>query len=285
VVSLPEVGRELVVRRLFGIVEMSSDLLEHDIALEIQVVGVECGMEHEIGKDVECGREPNGRHVGVVEGGFLSCCGVQVAADVVDLPRDLDGGAVLGAYHKVKPTVDELKDGVSPGSEARVWETPVGRLGGIICFDLNFDDLRRQYAALRPEMLLFPSMFHGGALIEGWAVDCRCHIVAATQLEGSGIVDPLGRTVAATNCYCCVARATINLDYEIVHLDFNREQLDALARERRGDVTVEIPPHIGRVIIENRTDRYDLAELIEEFEIETLDHYFERAGAEIERHR
>src|SRR5262249_9628531 len=64
--------------------------------------------------------------------------------------RDADGvhnsiafigpdGRVLGAYHKTFLTISELEQGLKPGKGPVIVETAIGRLGGAICFDLNFD--------------------------------------------------------------------------------------------------------------------------------------------------
>lgn len=184
-------------------------------------------------------------------------------------------GEVLGAYRKSYLTRGELDAGLTPGPGARVTDTPAGRIGAMICFDLNFRPLRDAYADLAPDLLVFPSMFHGGILQRQWAVECRCHLVSAMQVEGGGIIDPFARPLARTHCYTDVALATINLDYRLAHLDHNREALQSLQREFRPHVTVDVPPNIGRAMIVNHTEEHDLDELIEQYDIELLEDYLE----------
>ena len=133
-------------------------------------------------------------------------------------------GEVLGAYHKSNLTLGELELGLSPGKGAVVVDTAIGRFGGAICFDLNFEWLRRQYRELAPDILVFPSMYHGGLMQRVWAYECRAFFVSALPFHGGGIVDPLGVPLVATDCYTSVARARVNLDRAVVHLDINRDK-------------------------------------------------------------
>jgi len=195
-----------------------------------------------------------------------------------------DGG-VLGVYHKTFLTMGEIESGLHSGPGAVVVDSPIGRLGGIICFDLNFAELRREYIAKKPEILTFSSMYHGGLVQATWAYECRAYFVSALQIEGSGILDPYGWPVKLTDCYSDVARATINLDYAMAHLDYNREQLDKLAKQCRGDISVDIPANVGSVLITNLTDKYVLDDVVREFGIELLDDYFARARAANDKNR
>jgi len=186
-------------------------------------------------------------------------------------------GKALGAYHKYYVTIGEVEDGITSGPGPVVVDTPAGRLGGIICFDLNFSDLRERYRALRPQVLTFASMYHGGLEQAVWAYECRSYFVSAIHIPGSGILDPFGRPVALTDCYNTVARATINLDYVVAHLDYNREKLDAIAKKLRGHVAVDIPANIAPALVTNLTDRYVLADVVREFKLELLDDYMARS--------
>src|SRR5262245_7177047 len=46
-------------------------------------------------------------------------------------------GEVVGRYDKMFPTTTELEKGVIPGAAVPVFETDLGRVGMLICFDLN----------------------------------------------------------------------------------------------------------------------------------------------------
>lgn len=186
-------------------------------------------------------------------------------------------GRVLGAYHKTFLTRSELAEGLKPGSGAVVVETDIGRLGGAICFDLNFDSLRQEYARLRPDILVFPSMYHGGFVQNWWAYSCRAFFVAALPFHGGGILDPLGQPVALTDCYNLVARARLNLDRVLVHLDYNREKFPAIEQRYRDEVHIEVPANIGAALLYSLSEKRTAMDIVREFELQLLDDYFREA--------
>ncbi|MCZ7648284.1 MAG: carbon-nitrogen hydrolase family protein [Planctomycetota bacterium] len=189
-------------------------------------------------------------------------------------------GRVLGAYHKTNLTHREIEWGLTSGPGAKIVETAVGKLGGIVCFDLNFEPLRKEYKALRPDILCFASMYHGGLVQGMWAYDCRSFFASALPFMGCGVLDPFGREQAATDCYSKVAMATVNLDREIIHLDYNREKFAEIRRKYLGEAVIDIPPNVGSALLYSLTHKRRAMDIVREFELELLDDYFERALAD-----
>ncbi|MBN1673123.1 MAG: carbon-nitrogen hydrolase family protein [Kiritimatiellae bacterium] len=192
---------------------------------------------------------------------------------------------IAGAYHKSFLTDGEIADGLASGRGAVTVETPAGRLGGAICFDLNFGALLDGYRANRPEILCFASMYHGGLMQAQWAYQCRAYFVAALPFIGGGILDPFGRPVALSDCYTQHPCARINLDYVMVHLDKNREKFPDIRRKYRHAVSVDIPADIGPALIVSHTEQRTAAEVVAEFGLEPLDDYLARAIAANEKNR
>lgn len=194
-------------------------------------------------------------------------------------------GAILGAYHKSNLTAGEIEGGLTPGRGAVVVDTPVGRLGGAICFDLNFEWLRQEYRARKPDILCFASMYHGGLMQQMWAYDCRAFFVSALPFHGCGILDPFGRPLKVTDCYTSVARARINLDRVMVHLDFNREKFPDIEKEHLGEIVVDIPSNIGPALIYSLSDRISAMDVVREFELKLLDDYMAASLDNNAKHR
>lgn len=186
-------------------------------------------------------------------------------------------GAVAGVYRKAYPTASELAEGLAPGPGAVVLDTAIGRLGTAICFDLNFESLRDEYRALRPDILVFASMYHGGLAQAIWAYECRAFLACAWQYTGGGILDPFGRAMAVNDCYHPVARARVNLDRAMVHLDFNREKFSAIERTYGDEVRIDIPPDIGSALIYSETDKRTAMDVVRGFDLELLDDYLQRS--------
>jgi predicted amidohydrolase len=187
-------------------------------------------------------------------------------------------GTLLARYDKTYLTDSELSKGLVPGKGAVVADTPIGRIGFVICFDLNFAELRTAYAKLDPEIMCFPSMFHGGFLQTFWAYECRCHFVSAAQMAGCGIVDPFGRPLKTSDEYTSVPMAALNLDYAMIHLDYNREKFPEILRDYGPQVTIDIPPHVGSALLTSWSDDLTAMDVVEEYGLELLDAYLARAG-------
>ncbi|NLF02216.1 MAG: carbon-nitrogen hydrolase family protein [Anaerolineales bacterium] len=187
-------------------------------------------------------------------------------------------GDILGAYHKVNLTLGEIGDGVRSGNQPVVIDTAIGRIGGAICFDLNFEEIRHGYRRLRPDIIAFASMYHGGLMQQMWAYECRAYFVAALPFLGGGILDPFGRPMALTDCYTPVAQARVNLDRAMVHLDYQREKFREIERRYGDEVCIDTPPNIGSALITSLTDQRTALDIVREYELELLDDYLARSA-------
>lgn len=97
-----------------------------------------------------------------------------------------------------------------PGTEPVTVDTPLGRLGLSVCYDLRFPELYRTYAAAGAELLAIPSAFtsatgraHWEVLVRARAIENLCTVIAPNQggrhpggretWGDSLVVDPWGR--------------------------------------------------------------------------------------------
>ena len=189
-------------------------------------------------------------------------------------------GETIGVYNKNHPVIEETTEaGILCGKDAPVFECDLGRVACAICFDLNFDELRLHYASCRPELILFSSMYHGGLMQTMWAYSCRSYFVAAIAGPPSEIRNPFGEIVASTTNYRDYAVADLELDFCVAHLDYNRERLTALKKQYGPEVSIHDPGHVGSVLVASLHPDRTAVEMAEEFEIELVDDYFERALA------
>lgn len=98
---------------------------------------------------------------------------------------------------------------IEAGNKAIVVETPFGKIGLAICFDLRFPELFRQLVLLGAEIIVLPAAFtastgkaHWDVLLRARAIENLCYVVASAQggyhVNGretygdSMIVDPWG---------------------------------------------------------------------------------------------
>ncbi|MGM0380466.1 MAG: carbon-nitrogen hydrolase family protein [bacterium] len=119
-------------------------------------------------------------------------------------------GEVLGVYRKVHPFPAE-KEWTEAGNSVEVYDTDIGRIGMMICFDGDFAELARLMGKKGADIIVRPSAFLRS--YETWsmtnaarAYDCRAYLVAPNQVGidagdtyyygHSMIVTPQGRKVA-----------------------------------------------------------------------------------------
>jgi hypothetical protein len=190
-------------------------------------------------------------------------------------------GEVAGIYNKNHPTIGEIENGSLCGKDAPVFECDFGRVAMAICFDLNFNELRLKYVKAKPDLIIFSSMYHGGLMQSYWAYSCRCHFVGAIagRATPSEIRNPLGQIIASNTNYFDFVVAKVNLDCELVHLDYNWERLRKLKAKYGPKVIISDPGCLGAVLISSEHETINVDEMIKEFEIELLDDYFARALA------
>jgi nitrilase len=132
------------------------------------------------------------------------------------------GGRRVARYDKMHLFDVELPGGeryresatIAHGPEApTVLDTPAGRLGLSVCYDLRFPELYRRLGGNGAEILTVPSAFtattgeaHWEVLLRARAVENQCYVLAPAQwgehpggrrTHGhSAIVDPWGRVLA-----------------------------------------------------------------------------------------
>jgi deaminated glutathione amidase len=84
---------------------------------------------------------------------------------------------------------------VTPGSETVIADTPVGRLGLSVCYDMRFPELYRELVSQGAEWLAMPAAFtvptgraHWETLLRARAIENLCYVVAPAQwgLHSSG---------------------------------------------------------------------------------------------------
>lgn len=139
-------------------------------------------------------------------------------------------------------------DTLSPGNEITVFDTPWGRMGLCICFDLRFEELCRVMALEGARVLLAPAAFnmttgpaHWELLLRQRAVDDQCFTVGTAPARDenasyvawghSMVCDPWGTVLHQ----CGVGEEIAVTELDMDRVDAVRRQLPILSA-RRADV-------------------------------------------------
>ena len=110
-------------------------------------------------------------------------------------------GAFLGVFGKDHPVVFGGETSPTRGTYP-VYESPIGKLGTIICYDLDYTDTARKLAAKGAQLVGVPSNDWGGIADKHYthvvfrAIENRVAMVKADGGYDSVIVDPYGRIKA-----------------------------------------------------------------------------------------
>ncbi len=187
-------------------------------------------------------------------------------------------GNIAGIYNKNHLVVTEVSEGkMLCGREAPVFQLDIGRVACAICFDLNFDELRRKYEEQKPELILFSSMYHGGLVQNEWAYHCRSYFAGAVAGLPCTVINPLGEVVAHSTNYYPFVTTKINLDYQMLHLDFNWEKIQAAKDKYGSAIEVRDPGFVGAVMLTSESKEFSAEDVVREFGMERLDEYFARS--------
>lgn len=194
-------------------------------------------------------------------------------------------GELAGVYLKTFPMTTEMEQGIVPGRGAEVFKFDnIDKAGFATCFDLNFDELREEYVKLRPDVIFFSSMYHGGLVQKSWAYSTRAFFISSICDRESAITAPNGRVIASTTCYTDNATAEINLDNELIHLDFHWEKLADMKSKYGPDVIIDDIGYLGSVLVSCEMKDKNMNDLINEFELTRLDDYLNHARAVRKQH-
>ncbi len=153
-------------------------------------------------------------------------------------------GNTLGTYRKIHLFDVEVGDGqtyresahVAPGTEVVTVESPVGKVGLSVCYDLRFPELYRQHAKNGAVLLTVPAAFtlatgkdHWEVLLRARAIENQAYVIAPAQ-QGRHPKDRMtwGHAMVIDPWGLVTARASEGEGLGVAELD-----LELLARVRR----------------------------------------------------
>jgi len=129
-------------------------------------------------------------------------------------------GQTVGIYRKMFPAVrhgtDSMENGMTPGTEAPVFDCDFGKLGIQICFDIEFDQGWDQLARRGAELVVWPTQSPQTTHPAARAMEHRYYIVSCNWRNNSTIFEPTGKIIAQIKPPQHVLVEEIDLSYMIL---------------------------------------------------------------------
>jgi len=147
-------------------------------------------------------------------------------------------GRLAGKYRKVYLPREELEGGLTPGIEYPVFQTDFGRVGMMICWDVQYADPARALALRGAEVLLLPIWGGNETLAKARAIENQVFLVASGYDYPTHIIDPNGEIIARAPEQGAAAVATIDLNRRYVD-EWLGHMRTRMMKEMRLDVGVE----------------------------------------------
>ncbi len=192
-----------------------------------------------------------------------------------------------GTYRKIAPTIGELEDrGIAPGTELPVWDTPFGRVGATICWDVRFDELALAYRRRELDLMVHPTHGLGWGKFAHWATYHGFHIAYCFPSDAK-VYTPHGHVVGRGTGHPTMptvdfddlggARfhvATVNTNmrsYDMGSFDYSDTELTAIQEAYPESVAIHTPQEEGIIVLESRDEMLDIVTVEREFDLLTTE--------------
>lgn len=208
-------------------------------------------------------------------------------------------GAVRGTYRKVAPTDGEIDQrGVTPGEEFPVWDTEFGRVAASICWDVRYDEVGLSYGMQDVDIHFHPTVGLSEGKLGHWASYHGYHVVYCFP-SNMYVWTPHENRVGRSRNYwgptagdvelhgdgdVRFAPAEINTDMVSISMAAMDSELDDVQRAYPNALHTHSVHEEAAIVCESRSDDVTMAEIVEEFDLETTRDYEDRVRDRIHEH-
>lgn len=127
-------------------------------------------------------------------------------------------GQLIGKYRKVCLPHGEVEKGIAPGKDYPIFDTSIGKIGMMVCYDGFFPEVARQLTNNGAEVIAWPVWGCNPKLAIARACENHVYIVSSTFMAPkdnwmiSAIYDPSGKPLASANQWGEIVIAEVDLN-------------------------------------------------------------------------
>lgn len=145
-------------------------------------------------------------------------------------------GELAGKYRKVSLPREEIDGGVMPGEDIPVFDTDFGRIGIMICWDMQFPEVARTLAMKGAEVILVPIWGGDITLTKARAIENQVYLVTSTYDMISAVFDLKGNVID---------EATKSNPLAISEVDLNEQVLWRWIGDMKNRIRRELPSKVS----------------------------------------
>jgi predicted amidohydrolase len=195
-------------------------------------------------------------------------------------------GNIAGIYDKIYPTERECDKGVTPGNpDPKVFQTDFGKIGILICFDINWPELWGALREAGAEIIFWPSAYPNPALLSARASTFGYYVVGNSRINPSYIFDGMGNMISMSGRYEPWAFARLNLEKIFCEIDFHVDKIKEIRKKFGRKVEIVYSHDNDWVTIESRSPNLTIQQLIDDYGLVSRYDYIKRATKYIEKFR
>lgn len=126
-------------------------------------------------------------------------------------------GQLIGKYRKVCLPHGEVEKGVAPGNSYPVFDTAIGKVGMMVCYDGFFPEVARELSNRGAEIIAWPVWGCNPLLARARACENHVYVISSTFMEPkqgwmlSAVFDQTGTPIAQADTWGSVAVAEVDI--------------------------------------------------------------------------
>ena len=175
--------------------------------------------------------------------------------------------------------------GVVPGSEVAVWDTEVGRIGALVCWDARYPEVGVRLGEAAADVVLFPTQGTTDVRLQTWARYYGFHVVS-THKHTTETFSPTGGVLGGTTVNLQkvpivqtesgggrFSLVEVNTDCAVYSAVVHADRWDEVQREYGDALAFHGTRNDGAMCVESIDESVSIADIEDEFDLERMPAY------------